>query len=278
MLIRLNYLRLSIFVRNAFCAAIAIGSFLSIVSSAFADETYDTPATNIAAHLNKLVSAYPDWIASRTDELLSMKDGTKFAISDHRNDKSFNELLEHPDVDDMFYVPYPAGSDPKQPPKDFDPGRMRFEPLFTTMYGDCRRGEVASKLRTIEWLPAHHGGKIAITTVKNVDKSLFAISQELNKLSGDFDKYLVPTSGTYNCRTVAGSSARSMHGYGAAIDLNAKQADYWRWSKDFSNPVWKNRIPVEIVRIFEKHGFVWGGYWYHFDTMHFEYRPELFLP
>jgi D-alanyl-D-alanine carboxypeptidase len=29
------------------------------------------------------------------------------------------------------------------------------------------------------------------------------------------------------------------------------------------------------VRIFEKQGFVWGGYWYHFDTMHFEYRPEL---
>jgi len=21
--------------------------------------------------------------------------------------------------------------------------------------------------------------------------------------------------------------------------------------------------------------FIWGGRWYHFDTMHFEYRPEL---
>jgi hypothetical protein len=21
----------------------------------------------------------------------------------------------------------------------------------------------------------------------------------------------------------------------------------------------------------------WGGYWYHYDTMHFEYRAELFL-
>ncbi|MBP9613702.1 MAG: M15 family metallopeptidase, partial [Sulfurospirillum sp.] len=26
----------------------------------------------------------------------------------------------------------------------------------------------------------------------------------------------------------------------------------------------------------EKYGFVWGGRWYHYDTMHFEYRPELF--
>ena len=28
----------------------------------------------------------------------------------------------------------------------------------------------------------------------------------------------------------------------------------------------------------EKHGFIWGGRWYHYDTMHFEYRPELLVP
>jgi hypothetical protein len=37
----------------------------------------------------------------------------------------------------------------------------------------------------------------------------------------------------------------------------------------------RNRIPWEIVEIFEKYGFIWGGKWYHCDTMHFEYRPEL---
>jgi hypothetical protein len=66
-----------------------------------------------------------------------------------------------------------------------------------------------------------------------------------------------------------------MHAYGAAIDLNTNYADYWRWSTDTRSPTWKNRIPVEIVRVFERHGFIWGGHWYHFDTMHFEYRPEL---
>ena len=25
----------------------------------------------------------------------------------------------------------------------------------------------------------------------------------------------------------------------------------------------------------EAEGFIWGGRWYHYDTMHFEYRPEL---
>jgi hypothetical protein len=37
-------------------------------------------------------------------------------------------------------------------------------------------------------------------------------------------------------------------------------------------------MPQEVVAIFEKRGFIWGGKWYHFDTMHFEYRPELLTP
>ncbi|MBL6854270.1 MAG: M15 family metallopeptidase, partial [Alphaproteobacteria bacterium] len=84
-------------------------------------------------------------------------------------------------------------------------------------------------------------------------------------------RYLIPNSGTYNCRRVAGSTSRSVHAWGAAIDINSAASDYWRWSKDG----WHNRIPVEIARVFERHGFIWGGRWWHYDTMHFEYRPEL---
>ena len=29
------------------------------------------------------------------------------------------------------------------------------------------------------------------------------------------------------------------------------------------------------VDAFEAEGFIWGGRWYHFDSLHFEYRPEL---
>ena len=32
---------------------------------------------------------------------------------------------------------------------------------------------------------------------------------------------------------------------------------------------------MTIVDVFERHGFIWGGRWFHYDTMHFEYRPEL---
>ncbi len=37
----------------------------------------------------------------------------------------------------------------------------------------------------------------------------------------------------------------------------------------------RDKYPKEIVEVFEKHGFIWGGKWSHYDLMHFEYRPEL---
>ena len=35
--------------------------------------------------------------------------------------------------------------------------------------------------------------------------------------------------------------------------------------------------PKAVVDIFEQHGFVWGGKWVLWDTIHFEYRPELLI-
>ena len=78
---------------------------------------------------------------------------------------------------------------------------------------------------------------------------------------------------------VADTGKMSMHAYGAAIDLNLGYSDYWLWrTKGGKQTIkYKSRMPREIVDIFERHGFIWGGRWYHFDTMHFEYRPELLM-
>jgi hypothetical protein len=70
-----------------------------------------------------------------------------------------------------------------------------------------------------------------------------------------------------------------MHSFGMTIDINTQFANYWQWDcscKDETRPLkYKNQIPKELVEVFEKHGFIWGGNWQHYDTMHFEYRPEL---
>ena len=33
--------------------------------------------------------------------------------------------------------------------------------------------------------------------------------------------------------------------------------------------------PDSFIEAFERRGFVWGGKWFYYDTMHFEYRPEI---
>jgi hypothetical protein len=109
-----------------------------------------------------------------------------------------------------------------------------------------------------------------------VDRRLAAVSRELDKLPADDKKYLYPLGGTYTCRAVADTGQTSMHAWGAAIDINPAYSDYWLWRHTTGGlPPYVNRIPPEIVAAFERHGFIWGGRWAHFDTMHFEYRPEL---
>ena len=64
-----------------------------------------------------------------------------------------------------------------------------------------------------------------------------------------------------------------------AIDVSTRFSDYWYWVDPSGKKVaYKNRIPGAIAEVFERHGFVWGAKWYHYDTMHFEYRPEIVAP
>lgn len=232
-----------------------------------------------AAALAALVAAYPDHFAAIEGNNLVWRDGTRMPIDDGIAGKELDALLDAPDIEDQFSMPYPAGAAALPPARNFDPGRVRYEPLFRKMYGDCRKGGMP-KLATVRWLPSHRGGSVTITTINGIDKALAAVSAELDRLPASFTRYLIPSSGTFNCRAIAGTSRMSMHAYAAAIDINTRFTDYWRWSKPDAagNYPFKNRIPAEIVAIFEKHGFIWGGRWYHYDTMHFEFRPELIEP
>jgi hypothetical protein len=229
-------------------------------------------APSAAAPVENLLSAYPGQFGHIDGNDLVWADGTSMPISDGIEDKDFDTLLDHPDIDDMFVMPYRAGPPAAVPAFDQDPGRVRYEPLFVKMYGNCARGEVAPHMRNVRWL----SGSVRFTTVNGAADRLEEVVADLRKLPADLTRYLVPASGTYNCRTIAGTDRRSMHAYGAAIDINASFSDYWRWAKPVGGMIpYRNRIPFAIADIFERHGFIWGGKSYHYDTMHFEYRPEL---
>ena len=183
--------------------------------------------------------------------------------------KSDEQLLHAADVKDMFRYPYRPG--PADGTPDADPGRIRNTAFFKKMYGDCSIGGVVRDLVPVDWLPHHHGGKVLMTRINGVAQKLRVVSEALDRLPDADMRYLKPSAGTFNCRAIAGTADPSAHGYGIAIDINVSTSDYWRWSKTG----YRNRIPDKIVTIFETYGFIWGGKWKHFDTMHFEYRPEL---
>jgi hypothetical protein len=230
--------------------------------------------------LDRLVAAYPQFLQKHDGKKLFWNDGTTMLFDDGRTNKSFDRLLNAPDLEDQFYTPYRAGKMHGVPRENEDPGRVRFQPFFTKMYGDCRKRQVLGKLKTIVWLPKYGRRRIKVTKVNNIAGKLQKISKELEQLirrKPSMKKYLTPMSGTYNCRVIAGTKRYSVHAYGAAVDINVKQAHYWRWTKPGKGGLypWRNKIPMEIVDIFERYGFIWGGKWYHYDTMHFEYRPEL---
>jgi hypothetical protein len=224
------------------------------------------------------MAAYPGVIAGVDGSDIIWRDGGRTKIDDGRGTKPFDDLLATPDLQDIFEIPYPEG-ELSAPGVNADPGRARPQAFFEHMYGNCRTGDVEKNLVEVAWMPSRTRQKLKATRINGVAEKLAAISSELERLPRSYDVFLFPAAGTYACRAIAGSERASAHGYGIAIDLAVKRSDYWRWSKPGGDGryAWRNAIPFEIVRIFEKHGFIWGGRWYHFDTMHFEYRPELFV-
>lgn len=93
--------------------------------------------------------------------------------------------------------------------------------------------------------------------------------------------------GTFNWRRIHGTDRKSNHSFGIAIDLKlpANLHKHWQWAGcqpekpcPYSSAVLNDTILQRIVAIFEALGFIWGGKWHHYDTMHFEYRPELTPP
>ena len=188
------------------------------------------------------------------------------------------ESEEVPDLEDIFEPPYVSGPivpiDLTDAGPIEDPGRARVEQLFFATYGS-KRSEVQEHLGRVRFFglryPFHER---AAEPLRNVVSRLEPLVKENPKLL----PYLKDIGGTWIWRTIKRSKRLSGHAFGIAIDINVERSNYWRWTYRGHPMIWKNRVPQEIVDAFEAEGFIWGGRWKHFDTMHFEYRPELLSP
>jgi hypothetical protein len=187
-------------------------------------------------------------------------------------------MLENASLKDQMSQEYGMGDDfENPPPENFEPGRIRNEEFFKKMYG-MSSGAVNGKLVNITWMPKTIGLNVIFTSVNDANVQLEAVSRELDNLPDNLKKYLTRLGGTFYWRVIAGTNRLSMHSFGIAIDINTDYSNYWQWDGGKKGKIeYRNRIPMEIVKIFEKYGFIWGGKWYHYDTMHFEYRPELLV-
>lgn len=241
---------------------------LSVSEDGVSETVVDTDT--IPLYAKKVMAAYPDFKLKYADNKLIFEDGTTIICDDGRS-KSFVEKLDDCDIEDMFSMTYDVDS--LVPGYLNDCGRGRCEQLFKKMYGSSESA-ARKNLVSVDWF----GQKIPFTKVNGASEQLRKVAAEL-ATQPNLKKYLTSAS-SYYWRKVRGANRQSAHSYGIAIDINVSFSNYWLWANPRASETdkikYENRIPIEVVKVFEKYGFIWGGRWYHYDTMHFEYRPEFY--
>jgi hypothetical protein len=264
--------------RRAILAALplaALGGCATAVPPVAAPGASGAAATE-ADRLARLVASYPDHLRAIDGDELVWTDGTRMATGAGLPARPFEVMLRDATIADQLRQDYRPGSLLAPPPRDHSPGRLRHVAFFRAMYGDCRDPRSAPPITRITWMPRTRPQPISVTTVNDIAGRLARVVAALDGLPDRVKAYLVPSAGAFNCRDVADTGLPSMHAFGAAVDIATRGSDYWAWSRSRGDLVHRNRIPPEIVDAFEAERFIWGGKWYHYDTMHFEYRPELF--
>jgi hypothetical protein len=160
----------------------------------------------------------------------------------------------------------------------------RHESFYGTLLAARSRAETEQRVVRMEvagyTVTVHERLREPLTRVSESLRDLRRTDPEVDA----FLKGLVEMNG-YNYRYVEGTRSRSFHSYGLAVDMVPRSYGgrhaYWMWAmskvKDWWTVPYERRwmVPLPVVRAFEREGFIWGGKWLFFDTMHFEYRPEI---
>jgi hypothetical protein len=218
------------FIKNKF-KTVKVIQILTIGLIFFVSYSIARSQNDIPEGLKKLLKAYPDFLESADQNNLYWKDGTVMVYDDGITEKTHEEMLNDPDLEDMLFQEYTAGRDWSEPPaENFEPGRIRYEPFFLKMYGN-NSGEVNQNLESVTWVD---GSVIAFSNVNGAADKLRLVINELSDLPGEYQKYLKNIGGTFVWRNIAGTDRLSNHSFGTAIDVNTKYSDYWKWNKNLT--------------------------------------------
>lgn len=246
-----------------------------------------------------LLRAYPDRISDlkhRNGDWSILVNGKTFYWSDGRLLPAKDKGLE------KEYSPYHFRPNPRSIPpiRRLSPAeRVRLEasirrqesrrffrhPAFLTSLWGMENPQIAEQtLQAMVFL----GRKIRVHPY--IIDELTLVEREIRESASRDDAVEIwmnnlSTVDAYVWRDIAGSANRSLHSFGLAIDLlsddyGGKQV-YWRWSRRHYPEWWaiphenRHSPPTVVIEAFENHGFIWGGKWFFFDQIHFEYRPEL---
>lgn len=229
---------------------------------------------------NCLIKTYPDSINAVQDDTIIFKNGKTLPIGKVAN-TPFTERLKRASVADQLSQTYPL--DFKIPQQYQDAGRLRNDEFFINMYGGTSSA-VSSQLVKVYWQPAKKN--LQFTKVNGAAEQLKKVGDEIAQ-NPVLSRYVATSLGTFNFRKIAGTNRLSTHSFGIAVDFRLPKHlhKYWRWdgckSEDkacpFPQAILQDQNLNQVVQIFEKHGFIWGGKWASYDTPHFEYRPELLI-
>lgn len=225
-----------------------------------------------------LMTAYPEYVTGvETDGsliYLAMKSGARILYDDGR-EKSYEQALAAPDVQDTMEMLYPAQHISMLAEGNFDPGRIRSYELLKEVYGGGREA-IERNLSSVQLGP----GVCLFSKCAGASKAIeqvFRGIEDICEQDGSVYAFVYPLNGTYNYRVIAGTDRLSPHAFGIAIDLSSDAGDYWRWAAKELGQKRLESYPEALVRAFEDNGFIWGGKWAHFDILHFEYRPEIII-
>lgn len=225
-----------------------------------------------------MMLAYPEYIVDlekNNEGIFLITNKNEKIIYDDMLAKNSEEKMNNSDIQDILETIYPLDMPKSLSETDCDPGRYRCYALLNSVYGKSEY-EVSSNLIGV-YAPY---SKFQFNQNNGAAKSLENVMKELKNLAqskGKVSELIGNVNGTFNYRVISGTGKLSPHAYGIAIDISSNPNDYWRWATREAGEKRMLYYPEELVKTFEKYGFVWGGKWGHFDILHFEYRPEILI-